>query len=50
MRDPDTQKHSELTETQEPANSDELLELGDLTDTKGGIGVHSDNMGGLAFN
>ena len=49
MRDSDNQ-NAELSETQESVDGDELIELGDLTKTKGGIGVHSDSLGGLAFN
>ena len=48
MRDPDA-KNGELSETQEPVDDNELLEFGDLTETRGGIGAGPDGHNGLLF-
>ena len=48
MRNPDIQ-NAELSEAQESVDGDELLEFGDLAETKGGIGVLGDGHNGLLF-
>jgi len=45
MLSPDTQVENE-TEAQESAVIDDVLELGELTDTQGGPGLVSDYLGG----
>ena len=49
MRNPDIQ-NAELSEAQESVDGDELLEFGDLTETKGGIGPGPDGHNGFLFN
>jgi hypothetical protein len=49
MRNPDIQ-NAELSEAQESVDGDELLEFGDLTETKGGIGIGPDGHNGFLFN
>lgn len=49
MRNPDIQ-NAELSEAQESVDGDELLEFGDLTETKGGFGVLGDGHNGFLFN
>lgn len=48
MRDQDTQTmHEMTTEVEERAGADEVLELGDVCDTKGAFGGQADGHGGF---
>jgi hypothetical protein len=48
MRDPNTQTTKEI-ETDDSASSEEVFELGQVSDTKGGPGNMPDCHGGLMF-
>ena len=48
MREPDTQTGNKR-EAQESIDIDDVLELGELSETKGGWGVQVDNLGGLVI-
>lgn len=46
MREPDTQT-AKAIEAEESADNGDVLELGELSETKGNWGTRADNLGGL---